>query len=56
MLVNVLLGLISRAALRSAWGSRTKQLAFRTPTHGFAATREAAMQAFARSWFGENAP
>ena len=26
----------------------------RDPVHGFAATREAAMQAFARSWFGEN--
>jgi hypothetical protein len=24
----------------------------RDPTHGFAATREAALQAFARSWFG----
>ena len=25
----------------------------RNPTHGFSATREAAMQAFARSWFRE---
>ena len=24
----------------------------RDPTHGFAATREAVLQAFARSWFG----
>jgi hypothetical protein len=28
----------------------------RDPTHGFAPTREAATQAFARSWFGENPP
>ena len=28
----------------------------RAPTHGFAATREAALQAFARSWFGEDKP
>jgi hypothetical protein len=28
----------------------------RDPVHGFAATREAAMRAFARSWFGENQP
>jgi hypothetical protein len=25
----------------------------RTPTHGYAATREAAMQAFGRSWYRE---
>jgi hypothetical protein len=25
----------------------------RTPTHGYAATREAAMQAFAKSWHRE---
>jgi hypothetical protein len=28
----------------------------RDPTLGFAATREAALQAFARSWFGEDKP
>ena len=26
------------------------------PVHGFEATRDEAMQAFARSWFGENQP
>ena len=28
----------------------------RHPAHGFEATREAAMQAFARCWFPENRP
>ena len=53
--------IVGRIALFSALRDRNKpwiwtiDLAFtdgRDQTHGFEATREAAMQAFARSWFG----
>ena len=50
--------LLSAAMTRTLW-MWSLDHAFhkgRDPTHGFAATREAAMQAFARSWFGENQP
>ena len=53
--------IVSRIALSSSLRNHSEpwvwsiDLAFihgRDPVHGFAATREAAMQAFARSWFG----
>jgi len=48
----------ANAAVGSAW---MWTLAFwhhedRTPTHGYAATQEAAMAAFAKSWHRENEP
>jgi hypothetical protein len=57
--------IVGRIALFNSLGDHSRpwvwtiDLAFyqeTNPAHGFASTRDAAMQAFARCWFGENQP
>ncbi len=55
---SVVVGRIMKAAAVPVGQSWMWTLAFghhqdRTPTHGYAATRESAMAAFAKSWRGE---